>query len=88
MTEEQLNGAALAFAWAAGQFNITTDTLAGHRDVSPDTTCPGGSLYAHVTSSDLRSRVDGILAAGPVNLQSLCGPEADAIVADIEAGVR
>jgi N-acetylmuramoyl-L-alanine amidase len=88
VTEEQLNGAALAFAWAAGQFNITTDTLAGHRDVSSDITCPGASLYTHVTSSDLRSRVDAILAAGPVNLQSICGPEASAIVADIESGLR
>ena len=88
VSEQQLNGAALAFAWAAGRFNIATDTLAGHRDESPETTCPGASLYAHVTSADLRSRVDGILAAGPVNLTPLCGPEADAIVADIEAGAR
>lgn len=88
VTEEQLNGTALAFAWAAGQFNITTDTLAGHRDESSDTACPGASLYSHVTSGDLGSRVDGILAAGPVNLQTICGPEASAIVADIESGLR
>lgn len=88
VTEEQLNGAALAFAWAARQFNIATDTLVGHRDASPDTACPGASLYAHVTSGDLRRRVDGILAAGPINLQTICGPEASAVVADIEAGRR
>ncbi len=88
VTDEQLNGAALAFAWAAGQFDIATDTLAGHRDASSDTACPGVSLYAHVTSGDLRSRVDGIVAAGPVNLQTICGPEASAIVADIESGLR
>jgi hypothetical protein len=28
---------ALAFAWAAQNFRIGSDTLAGHRDVSPDT---------------------------------------------------
>lgn len=88
VTEEQLNGAALAFAWAAQQFNISTDKLAGHRDASSDTACPGANLYAHVTSGDLRDRVDRILAAGPVNLPTICGAEASAIVADIEAGVR
>ena len=55
---------------------------------SADTSCPGASLYAHVTSGDLRGRVDGILAAGPVDLPIICGPEADAMVAEIEAGSR
>lgn len=88
VTEEQLNGAALAFAWAAQQFGIATDTLGGHRDASPDTSCPGANLYARVTSGDLRSRVDGLLAAGPVDVLSICGPAATAQVAQIEAGLR
>jgi hypothetical protein len=88
VSEEQLNGAALAFAWAAQQYNIPTDKLAGHRDASSDTSCPGASLYGHVTSGDLRGRVDSVLAAGPVEFQTICGPEADAIVADIAAGLR
>ena len=87
VSEDQLNGAALAFAWAAQQFGISTETLEGHRDASPDTSCPGASLYAHVTSGDLKSRVDGLLAAGPVDLQTICGPEASQMVADIEAGL-
>ncbi len=88
VTEEQLNGAALAFAWAAQRFNIATDTLGGHRDASPDTACPGASLYAHVTSGDLKRRVDDLLAAGPVDLRTICGPEAAEIVAAIETGLR
>jgi hypothetical protein len=88
VTEEQLNGAAFVFAWAAQQYNIPTENLAGHRDASADTSCPGAGLYTHVTSGDLQSRVDGISAAGPVDLSILCGPEADAVVADIEAGLR
>ena len=88
VTEEQLNGAALAFAWAAQQFGIPTETLAGHRDESHDTSCPGASLYAHVTDGDLRQRVEGLVAAGPVDLGEICGPEAFQIVADIEAGRR
>ncbi len=86
VTKEQLDGAALAFAWAADQFGIPTDTLRGHRDEYPDITCPGASLYAHVASGDLRRRVDDLLAAGPVDLPTICGPEAAAIVANIETG--
>ena len=74
MTEEQLHGAALAFAWAAQQFGIATDTLAGHRDVSGDTACPGANLYAHVSSGDLKRRVDDLLAAGTVDLQPFVDP--------------
>ncbi|MEO3761599.1 peptidoglycan recognition family protein [Mycobacterium sp. B14F4] len=88
VTEQQLNGAAIAFAWAAQLFDIPTDTLAGHRDVSPDTSCPGANLYAHLASDDLKNRVDDLLAAGPVDLHTICGPEASTIVADIEAGLR
>ncbi|MGH3564134.1 MAG: peptidoglycan recognition protein family protein [Mycobacterium sp.] len=84
--EAQLNGAALAFAWAAQRFGITTDTLAGHRDVSGDTACPGANLYAYVTSGNLKRRIDDLLEAGTVNLQLVCGPDAAAIVAGIESG--
>lgn len=85
VTEEQLHGAALAFAWGAQQFNIPTDTLKGHRDFA-GTACPGANLYAYVTSGDLRRRVDEMVAAGPVNLQEICGQEAAEKVAAIEAG--
>lgn len=85
VTEAQLKGAALAFAWAAQQFNIPTATLAGHRDFAA-TACPGGDLYAHLTSGDLESRVTDLVAAGTVDLQEICGAEAAAKVAAIEAG--
>lgn len=86
VTDAQLRGAALAFAWAAQNFGIATDSLAGHRDVAPGTACPGANLYAHVSSGDLKRRIDDLLAAGTVDLQRVCGPEAAAIVAAIEAG--
>ncbi|WP_254848335.1 peptidoglycan recognition family protein [Mycobacterium sp. SP-6446] len=85
VSEAQLRGAALAFAWAARNFGIATDTLAGHRDLA-QTSCPGASLYAHLTSGDLKRRVDDLLAAGGVDLQRFCGPDAAARVAAIEAG--
>ena len=85
VSEAQLHGAALAFAWAAQNFGIATDTLAGHRDLA-QTSCPGANLYAHVSSGDLKRRIDDLLAAGGVDLQRVCGPDAAARVAAIEAG--
>jgi hypothetical protein len=87
-SEAQLSGAALIFAWAATRFGISPDTLAGHRDFAANTTCPGANLYEHVTSGDLLRRIDTLLAGGPVELPTICGPAADEIVRAIEAGVR
>jgi N-acetylmuramoyl-L-alanine amidase-like protein len=85
VSEAQLHGAALAFAWATQTFHIAADTLAGHRDLA-QTSCPGANLYAHISSGDLKRRIEDLLAAGTVNLQSVCGPDAAATVAAIEAG--
>lgn len=85
VSEAQLHSAALAFAWAAQTFHIASNTLAGHRDLA-QTSCPGANLYAHLSSGDLKRRVDDLVAAGPVNLQHICGPDAAATVAAIEAG--
>jgi hypothetical protein len=83
--EAQLQGAALAFAWAAQRFGVPTSTLAGHRDLA-QTSCPGANLYAHLSSGDLKHRVDDLLSAGAVDLTMFCGAEAAARVAAIEAG--
>ncbi|GAB3013865.1 N-acetylmuramoyl-L-alanine amidase [Mycobacterium bourgelatii] len=85
VSDALLYGAAVACAWAAQTFHIPTSTLAGHRDFA-QTSCPGANLYAHISSGDLRSRIDMLLDAGGVNLQRFCGPEAVAAVAAIEAG--
>ena len=85
VSEAQLHGAAFAFAWAAQNFGIATSTLAGHRDLA-QTSCPGANLYAHISSGDLKRRIDDLLATGRVDLQRFCGPEASARVAAIEAG--
>jgi N-acetylmuramoyl-L-alanine amidase len=85
VSEAQLQGAALAFAWATQTFHIATDTLAGHRDLA-QTSCPGANLYAHLSSGDLKRRVQELIAAGEVDLQRICGPDAAAKVAAIEAG--
>ena len=85
VSEAQLHGAALAFAWAAQNFAVAPDTLAGHRDLAA-TSCPGANLYAHLSSGDLKRRINDLLTAGRVDLQPFCGPEAAARVAAIEAG--
>jgi hypothetical protein len=85
VSEAQLHGTAVAFAWAARQFRISSDTLAGHRDFA-QTSCPGANLYAHLTSGDLKRRIDEVLSAGGVDLPRFCGPDAAARVAAIEAG--
>jgi hypothetical protein len=85
VSEAQLQAAAFAFAWAAQNFHVTSSTLAGHRDLA-STSCPGANLYAHLSSGDLKRRIDDLLAAGPVDLQRFCGTDAAAKVAAIEAG--
>lgn len=66
VTPEQLHRSAMAFAWAAQTFTVSSDTLAGHRDFA-STACPAASLYAAVSTGEVRRRVDELLAVGPVN---------------------
>jgi hypothetical protein len=87
VSEAQLNGAALVFAWAAKQFGITTATLASHREVTPVTSCPGAGLEAHMTSGDLRRRIDNTIAGG-FSLTPASGAEGQSIAAAITAGTR
>lgn len=86
VSEAQLDGAALAFAWATQEFGISSSTLASHRQLAAATTCPGTNLQAHVDSGELRGRIDDFVAAGRVNLTPLCMPQAADAVAAIEAG--
>jgi hypothetical protein len=85
VSEAQLHGTAVAFAWAAKKFAVASSTLAGHRDFA-QTSCPGANLYAHLSSGDLKRRIDDLLAGGGVDLQRFCGPDASERVAAIEAG--
>ncbi len=85
VTEEQLNGAALVFAWATRQFGIGVNTLASHEEVASGTSCPGRNLEAHMTSGDLKARITNLIATG-FDLQPICGPEADERAAAITAG--
>ena len=83
VTEELLTGVAHACAWAAKHYLIPPDTLSGHRDFAA-TSCPGANLYAHI--ADIKRRIEDLVATGAGDLQRVCGPEADAKVAAIQAG--
>lgn len=85
VTEAQLNGAALVCAWATQRFGIGVNTLASHREVASGTDCPGTNLEAHMTSGDLKQRIANLVASG-FELRQVCGQDADARVAGIEAG--
>lgn len=87
VSEAQLNGAALICAWATGQFGITTSTLASHREVTPVTECPGATLESHMTSGDLKRRIDDYIVSG-FSLTPLSAAQAEPVVAAIEAGTR
>lgn len=87
VSEAQLNGAALIFAWGAQQFGITTATLASHREVTPVTSCPGDGLEAHMTSGDLKRRIDATIAGG-FTLAPVSAQEGQSIAAAITAGTR
>ena len=65
---EQLELTAQLIAWAALQFGVSFDSLAGHRDHAA-TTCPGDNLYAHLLDGSLASRAQEILGAGGVTLR-------------------
>lgn len=88
VTDEQLQGAATAFAWAVEKWDIPVAMLGGHRDAPADTSCPGTNLYSKLTSGDLEGRINDLLNTGGVDLQTICGPEAAAVVAAIESGVQ
>ncbi|OPX05565.1 peptidoglycan recognition family protein [Mycobacterium sp. AT1] len=85
VTEEQLQGAAMAFASAKSKYPISSTTVEGHLKYA-STACPGANLQAHVTSGDLTRRVDELLVSGPFSLPMITGPEAVALVAAIKAG--
>ncbi|WP_460359115.1 peptidoglycan recognition protein family protein [Mycobacterium sp. ZZG] len=85
VTEEQLQGAAMAFAWAVSTFPIGSTEVEGHQDYAA-TACPGADLYTHVTSGELTRRVTELLAVGPFSLPMISGPEAAQLVAAIENG--
>jgi len=85
ITEAQLAALIDMLAWAAEEFNVSPETIRGHRDWTA-TTCPGDDLYSYVSSGFVEEAVNARLAEGGVRLETVCGDEAIALVAGIEGG--
>ena len=82
----QLASLVAVLAWAAAEFDVDPATMRGHRDWAA-TSCPGANLYPYLTDGTLLESVEEVLAASAPALTVICGDQAEARVADIEAGV-
>ena len=67
----QVDALAQALAWAAGHYDVGTDTIAGHNDYDPVTACPGQRVSALLEDGSLADRVDGLLARGTPTLRKV-----------------
>jgi hypothetical protein len=59
---KQLDAATATMTMLARRFQIRPDKIAGHKDFSADTACPGKSLYPYLQSGYFRERVAANLA--------------------------
>ncbi len=82
---EQVAALVDMLAWGATEFAVDPAAIRGHRDLAA-TTCPGDHLYRLLEDGSLIAAVSVVIDAGAPALQSLCGDEAGALVAAIEAG--
>lgn len=81
-TSAQLGSLVEVLAWAAVEFDVGVDTIAGHRDYAA-TACPGELLYAKIVDGSLQAEV---AAAAPKRLELLPYGEGRSLVAAIESG--
>ena len=82
LPQPQRDALARVLAWASARYGVTAEAIASHRQHA-HTRCPGDAIHALV--------VDGTIArltrdAGRVDLQEICGPEADERIAAIRSG--
>ena len=64
-TPQQLEVLPMLVAWAVGTHRIPAAGIGGHRDYA-STSCPGAALYPYISSGQLRTDVEELLAAGGV----------------------
>lgn len=72
-------------AWGAAEYGVDPTAIDGHRDLA-STTCPGDALYAPIADRTLFADVAELLRDAPMQLEVVCGAEASARIAAIEAG--
>lgn len=66
-TSAQLDSLSDVLAWAAEEYDVSPDTITGHRDHA-NTLCPGASLYPLIVSGQIRDDVQAHIDDGGVDL--------------------
>jgi hypothetical protein len=82
--EAQIQALATMLAWGAQNYEVTPDSIAGHRDYA-QTSCPGENLYPLIESGEIASRVLALLETSRLDLRLVCGAEAEQMVREIES---
>ena len=67
LPQAQLDSLVLLLAWASRHFEVSLDTLKGHRDLAA-TLCPGEHLYPWIKSGQLAEKVR---SAGDVDIKKV-----------------
>jgi len=65
VTLAQLRVTVHLVAWVCRELDISPETIAGHRDWSRQTSCPGKDLYRYIARGDLRTWVQRMLRGEP-----------------------
>jgi N-acetylmuramoyl-L-alanine amidase len=63
-TAAQLEATAVMMAALAARYNVPVENIAGHKDYSAQTACPGKNLYPYLANGYFRREVAGRLGAG------------------------
>lgn len=84
LPDAQRDAMARVLAWASQRYGVAPEEIASHRQHA-QTRCPGDGIHALVLDGTLARLVREQVGAG-ASLSEVCGPEASARVAAIEAG--
>ena len=61
----QLDAVVRLMATLAVRYNVPVDAIRGHRDVAPDTECPGKNLYRYLQNGYFHAQVRALIAGRP-----------------------
>jgi hypothetical protein len=62
-SERQREAVIELFAWLCWRYQISPETIRGHKDVAEGTVCPGKNLYIYLTDGSLKKEATRLLQA-------------------------
>lgn len=68
VTQAQLDATVQLLAWLCASEDLTSDSIASHRDWSTQTSCPGRDLYRFVQDGSIRAAVQRVQRGEPAAL--------------------